>query len=70
MLGVIGLAIGIGLGFVFPGYFPETLSDYMGIMLIACADSIIGGLRAVRSGSITTASLSRDFSSTHFWRLR
>ena len=46
LLGVIGLAIGIGLGFVFPGYFPETLSDYMGVMLIACADSIIGGLRA------------------------
>lgn len=43
LLGVIGLAIGIGLGFVFPGYFPETLSDYMGVMLIACADSIIGG---------------------------
>ena len=35
LLGVIGLAIGIGLGFVFPGYFPETLSDYMGVMLIA-----------------------------------
>ena len=46
MLGVVGLAIGIALGFLFPGYFPETLSAYMGIMLVACADSIIGGLRA------------------------
>ena len=50
MASILGLAIGILLGLWFPGYFPQILSDYIGIMLVACADSIIGGLRAQALG--------------------
>ncbi len=50
MASILGLAIGILIGLWFPGYFPQILSDYIGIMLVACADSIIGGLRAKALG--------------------
>ena len=46
LFGIFGLPLGLGLGLWFPGYFPESISAYVGIMLVACADSIIGGLRA------------------------
>ena len=49
-MGIVGIAIGFAMGVLFPGYFPEELSLYMGVALIACVDSIIGGLLAKSRG--------------------
>ena len=48
--GVIGIAIGCACGLYFPGYFPEHLSPYMAIALIASFDTIVGGLRSKFAG--------------------
>lgn len=51
MLGIVGAALGFALGLFFPGYFPEETSLYMGVALIACIDSIVGGLLAKTRGN-------------------
>ena len=51
LLGVLGIAAGIALGLYFPGYFPEVMSGYMGVALLACIDSIIGGFSAKLRGA-------------------
>ncbi|NLT57706.1 MAG: small basic family protein [Clostridiales bacterium] len=51
LIGFAGIVLGLLIGFFFPIYFPDSLSLYMGVALIACVDSIIGGLLAKMRGT-------------------
>lgn len=46
MIAVIGLLIGMILGFVFDVKIPEQLSPYMSVAILACLDSVFGAMRA------------------------
>lgn len=46
MVPIIGLLIGIILGIILPINIPRTMSLYMSIALLACLDSVFGGIRA------------------------
>lgn len=46
MIAVVGLFIGIILGFVFDVNIPERFSSYMSIAILACLDSVFGAIRA------------------------
>lgn len=43
---VIGLIVGILLGLKSPFLFPQTYSAYVAIGILACVDSVMGGIRA------------------------
>ena len=46
MIAVVGLFIGIILGFIFDVNIPERFSPYMSIAILACLDSVFGAIRA------------------------
>ena len=46
MIAVVGLFMGIILGFVFDVNIPEGFSSYMSIAILACLDSVFGAIRA------------------------
>ena len=46
MIAVVGLFIGIILGFVFDVNIPEGFSSYMSVAILACLDSVFGAIRA------------------------
>lgn len=46
MIAVVGLFIGIILGFIFDVNIPERFSSYMSIAILACLDSVFGAIRA------------------------
>lgn len=46
MIPIIGLLIGIIIGIVLPVNIPRMLSQYLTIALLACLDSVFGGIRA------------------------
>jgi small basic protein len=46
LIAVVGLFIGIILGFVFDVNIPERFSSYMSIAILACLDSVFGAIRA------------------------
>lgn len=43
---IIGLFIGIAVGIVCPFMFPVGYSTYVAIGILACADSVLGGVRS------------------------
>mgnify|MGYP001462580797 CR=1 FL=1 len=45
MIAVIGLLIGIILGFVLNVNIPDKLSPYMSVAILACLDSVFGAIR-------------------------
>lgn len=46
MIPLIGLMIGIILGIVLPIDLPAAYSSYMSVAILACLDSVFGGIRA------------------------
>lgn len=46
MIAVIGLLIGVILGFVFDVNIPDKFSPYMSVAILACLDSVFGAVRA------------------------
>lgn len=46
MVAVIGLLIGIILGFIFDVNIPSNLSPYISVAILACLDSVFGAIRA------------------------
>lgn len=46
ILAVLGLAIGVLVGFLLPIDLPASYTPYMSIALLAALDSVFGGLRA------------------------
>jgi len=46
LLPVVGVAIGVWLGFALPGQVPNAYVKYLGVALLAAFDSALGGLRA------------------------
>jgi small basic protein len=46
MIPIIGLLIGLILGIILPVNVPRTMSLYLSIALLACLDSVFGGIRA------------------------
>ncbi|NTW71281.1 MAG: small basic family protein [Eubacteriaceae bacterium] len=46
LLPIMGLAIGLFLGFILPVDLPSSYSAYMSIALLAALDSVFGGIRA------------------------
>ncbi|WP_447581667.1 small basic family protein [Anaerotignum faecicola] len=44
---VIGLAVGIILGILCPYIFPSGYSGYIAIGILACADTVLGGVRSI-----------------------
>jgi len=46
LIAVVGLLIGIILGFVIDVNIPERFSPYMSIAILACLDSVFGAIRA------------------------
>ena len=43
---VIGLIIGVILGLKSPFVFPQSYSTYVAIGILACVDSVLGGIRS------------------------
>ncbi|WP_332310680.1 small basic family protein [Alkalibacter mobilis] len=46
MLAILGLALGVFLGFIIPVDLPSSYTSYMSIALLAALDSVFGGVRA------------------------
>lgn len=46
MIAIIGLFLGILLGFVIDVNIPEKFSPYMSVAILACLDSVFGAIRA------------------------
>lgn len=46
MIAVIGLLIGVILGFVLDVNIPDKFSPYMSVAILACLDSVFGAVRA------------------------
>lgn len=46
LLAVLGLLIGVFLGFQYPGYLPQQYLIYMAVAIIAALDSLLGALRS------------------------
>ena len=46
MIGLVGLTLGLLVGAYFPGFVPNELSVYVAVAILACFDSIVGGLVA------------------------
>lgn len=44
---ILGVIAGITIGFLFPYTYNPTYSLYVSISILACLDSIIGGIRAI-----------------------
>lgn len=46
LIGLVGLTLGLLVGAYFPGFVPSELSVYVAVAILACFDSIVGGLVA------------------------
>ncbi|MBF7097134.1 small basic family protein [Alkalibacter sp. M17DMB] len=46
ILAILGLALGVFLGFIIPVDLPSSYTSYMSIALLAALDSVFGGVRA------------------------
>ena len=46
MIAIIGLLIGIILGFVFNISMPSYITPYLSVAILACLDSVFGGVKA------------------------
>lgn len=46
MIPIIGLIIGLILGIFLPIKFPTMYSSYLSVAILACLDSVFGGIRA------------------------
>ena len=51
ILAIVGLCLGIVLGFLFPWSIPVAYSKLFSIALLASLDSVFGGIRAAREGT-------------------
>ncbi len=54
MIAIIGLLIGIILGFILDVNIPEAFSSYMSVAILACLDSVFGAIRANLSKNFQT----------------
>lgn len=54
MIPVIGLLIGLMLGVFLPIDLDQTYSIYMSVAILACLDSVFGGIRASMEGKFDT----------------
>lgn len=54
MIAIIGLLIGVILGFVFDVNISESFSPYMSVAILACLDSVFGAVRANLSKNFQT----------------
>ncbi len=43
---IIGLFVGVVIGVLSPYVFPPSYSNYVAIGILACADSVLGGVRS------------------------
>lgn len=50
ILAVLGLSVGLALGFIFPWSIPVAYAKLFSIALLASLDSVFGGLRAASEG--------------------
>lgn len=46
LIPLIGLIVGVAIGIVIPVEFPQVYSAYVAIGILACIDSVLGGIRA------------------------
>ena len=46
ILPIIGLLVGIGIGVFSPYMFPQSYSVYVAIGILACVDSVFGGIKS------------------------
>jgi small basic protein len=51
---LIGLLIGIILGIFLPIDLPQVYSSYMSVAILACLDSVFGGIRSSLEGTFDT----------------
>lgn len=54
MIPLVGLIIGILLGVFLPIDLPSKYSSYMAVAILACLDSVFGGIRASLEGKFDT----------------
>lgn len=54
MIPLIGLMIGIILGVLLPINLPSSYSSYMSVAILACLDSVFGGIRSSLEGKFDT----------------
>jgi len=47
VLPIIGLLVGVTIGYVCPYTFPSWASSYVAVAILACADTVLGGIVAV-----------------------
>ena len=44
---IVGIVIGVIIGYISPYTFPSWASQYVAIAILACADTVLGGLVAI-----------------------
>lgn len=49
-IAIVGLIIGVGIGIFFPYNVPLAYSNYMAVAILACLDSVLGGIAAFMQG--------------------
>lgn len=54
-LAMIGLVLGVAIGFNVPLIFPQAYGKYMGLAVLAALDSVFGGVRASMEGRFDNA---------------
>lgn len=54
MIPIIGLMIGLMLGVLLPINLPSSYSSYMSVAILACLDSVFGGIRSSLEGKFDT----------------
>lgn len=54
MIPILGLIIGLLLGIFLPVKFPTMYSSYLSVAILACLDSVFGGIRASLEGKFDT----------------
>lgn len=68
MIAVIGLLIGIILGFVLDVNIADKFSPYMSVAILACLDSVFGAVRANLSKNFQTDIFISGFFEMHYLR--
>lgn len=64
---LLGLALGVALGIVTPGYIPKSYAPYFSVALMSGLDTVFGGLRAAMKTGTRTRSSCRGSLSICSW---
>lgn len=61
ILAILGIAVGLVIGIYLPVTYSASYSLYMSVAILACMDSVFGGLRAMMEDKFDTSILVSGF---------